>query len=133
MSPDGRFATFQSDKSGQMEIYVTNFPEADKQWQVSYNGGIFPQWINDEIFFIEPRQDELMLVKAKTNPDFQSELPHKLFSANSSGVQLRNNIYLKYTVTRDGKNIIAVKDLSRLDQTKLVLVENWFEEFKNKK
>jgi serine/threonine protein kinase len=133
MSPDGRFVTFQSDKSGQMEIYVTNFPEADKQWQVSYNGGIFPQWIDDEIFFIEPRQDELMLVKAKANPEFQSEIPQKLFSSTSAGVLLRNNIYLKYAVTRDGKNIIAVKDLSRSDQSKLVLVENWFEEFKDKK
>jgi hypothetical protein len=73
-----------------------------------------------------------MVVKVKTNPDFQSEVPRKLFSADSAGVMLMNINYLKYTVTRDGKNIIAVKNLTGSARGKIILVENWFEEFKNK-
>ena len=132
MSPDGRFVAFQSDKSGQNEVYVTNFPKADQQWQVSFNGGEYPQWIGDEIFFVNPRWNELMVAKVKTNPDFQSENPEELFSANIAGVLLANTNYLKYTVTKDGKNIIAVKSLTESNQGKLVFVENWFEEFKDK-
>ena len=132
MSADGRFVAFQSDKSGQAEIYVTNFPEADQQWQVSFNGGNYPQWIGDEIFFLNPRRNELMVAKVKTSSDFQLENPEKLFSADTAGVLFLNTNYLKYTVTKDGKNIVAVKSLTDSDQAKLVLVENWFEEFKNK-
>ena len=75
MSPDGKFIAFQSDKSGQLETYVTNFPEADQQWQVSFEGGIYPQWIGNEIFFVNPRRNELMVAKVKTGSDFQSENP----------------------------------------------------------
>jgi Tol biopolymer transport system component len=132
MSPNGQFVSFMSDKSGQQEVYVTNFPKADKQWQISFNGGVYPQWIGDEIFFMTRRTNELMVVKVKTNPDFQSEVPRKLFSADSAGVMLMNINYLKYTVTRDGKNIIAVKNLTGSARGKIILVENWFEEFKNK-
>ena len=132
MSPDGRFVAYQSDKSGQNEVYVTNFPKADQQWQVSFNGGEYPQWIGNELFFINPRQNELMVAKVKTSPDFQSENPEELFSANTAGVLLANTNYLKYTVTKDGKNIVAVKSLTDSNQGKLVLVENWFEEFKDK-
>ena len=133
MSPDGKFIAFQSDKSGQLETYVTNFPEADQQWQVSFEGGIYPQWIGNEIFFVNPRRNELMVAKVKTGPDFQSENPEVLFAANTAGVLLTNPNYLKYTVTKDGKNIVAVKSLTDSNQGKLVFVENWFEEFKNKK
>ncbi len=132
MSPDGKFISFQSDKSGQLETYVTNFPEADQQWQVSFEGGIYPQWIGNEIFFVNPRRNELMVAKVKTGPDFQSENPEVLFAANTAGVLLTNPNYLKYTVTKDGKNIVAVKSLTDSNQGKLVFVENWFEEFKNK-
>jgi serine/threonine protein kinase len=133
LSPDGRFVSFQSDKSGQMEIYVTNFPEANKQWQVSFEGGHYPQWIGNEIFFVSPRKNTLMTVKVKTNSGFQSEKPEELFSANTAGVQLQTNYAYKYTITKDGKNIIAVKPLTDSVQPKLVLVENWFEEFKERK
>ena len=132
VSPDGRFVAFQSDKSGQNEVYVTNFPKADQQWQVSFNGGEYPQWIGNELFFMNPRQNELMVAKVKTSPDFQSENPEVLFSANTAGVLLTNTNYLKYTVTKDGKNIVAVKSLTNSNQGKLVFVENWFEEFKDK-
>ena len=131
-SPNGKFVSFMSDKSGQQEVYVTNFPAADKQWQVSFNGGIYPQWIGDEIFFVNRRSNELMVVKVKTDPDFQSGIPIKLFSADSAGIMLMNDNYLEYTITRDGKNIVAVKNLTGSAQEKLILVENWFEEFRNK-
>jgi Tol biopolymer transport system component len=133
MSPDGRFVAFQSDKNGQKEIYVTTFPEAKQMWQVSFNGGDYPQWIGDEIFFVSPRSNELLVAKVKINPDFQSEFPQKLFSADDAGIRLQNAIYLKYTVTKDGKNIVAVRNIADSVQSKIVLVENWFVEFEKNK
>lgn len=132
MSPDDKYVAFESDKSGQMEIYVTDFPKADHQWQVSFEGGVFPQWIGNEIFFVNPRLNELMSAKVKTNNGFQTENPIELFLADTAGVQLQWNPTVKYTVTKDGQNIITVKSLMGSVQSKMVLVENWSKEFKNK-
>jgi Tol biopolymer transport system component len=132
-SPDGRFVAYESDKSGQWEIYVTNFPNADKQWMISSNGGANPQWIGNEIFYTSQKGNNLMSVKVKTTPDFQSGIPEKLFSADSAGVQLQTTYSFFYTVTRDGKNIIAVKNITSATLPKMVLVENWIEELKEKR
>ena len=130
MSPDGKFVAFQSGRSGQGEIWVTNFPKADLQWQVSFNGGLYPYWIGNEIFFAGQRQNDLMVVKVKAGPEF--ETPKRLFSADTAGVLLKDVNYLKYSVTSDSKNVIAVKNSTGSGKSKFVLVGNWSEEFKNK-
>ncbi|MEJ2506546.1 MAG: protein kinase [Ignavibacteriaceae bacterium] len=130
ISTDGKFVAFQSDKSGQSEIWVTNFPKADRLWQISFKGGNYPHWVGDEIFFTNQRRNELMVVKVKVGPEF--ETPKKLFSIDTAGVLLQDVNYLKYTVTNDGKNIVAVKSLTGSAEANFVLVENWSAEFKNK-
>src|SRR4029077_1887712 len=42
LSPDGRWLVYQSDTSGQPEIYVRRYPALDRQWQVSEGGGVQP-------------------------------------------------------------------------------------------
>ena len=42
LSPDGRFLAFQSNESGQPEVYVQEFPEARSKWQISPSGGREP-------------------------------------------------------------------------------------------
>ncbi|HTY09558.1 MAG TPA: protein kinase [Bacteroidota bacterium] len=133
MSPDGRFVAFQSDKSGQWEVYVTDFPNAQQQWQISIEGGLYPQWVRNEIFFVTPKSNELMSAKVKTSPGFRAENPEKLFSADAVHVQLALAYSFFYTVTRDGKNIIAVKRLGESNRPNLIMVENWFEDFKDKR
>ena len=44
LSPDGRWLLYQSDFSGQAEIWVRRYPALDRQWQVSEGGGVQPQW-----------------------------------------------------------------------------------------
>ena len=39
-SPDGRWLAYTSDESGQMELYVTRYPEGGAKWQIS-SGGVF--------------------------------------------------------------------------------------------
>jgi len=38
-SPDGRWVAYQSNESGQAEIYVRPFPAAEGRWQISDEGG----------------------------------------------------------------------------------------------
>lgn len=44
MSPDGRWMVYQSNESGQSEIYLRCYPSMDRQWQVSEGGGVQARW-----------------------------------------------------------------------------------------
>src|SRR5262249_45929511 len=44
LSPDGRWMVYQSNESGQPEIYVRRYPALDRAWQVSEGGGVQPRW-----------------------------------------------------------------------------------------
>ena len=72
-----------------------------------------------------------MVAKTNTEIGFQSEVPEELFTPRMADMWLQMNTY-KYTITPDGKNIIAVKRMGDAAQSNLVLVENWYKEFKDK-
>ncbi len=44
ISPDGRWMAFVSNESGGPQVYVTGFPESGRKWQISRDGGVYPQW-----------------------------------------------------------------------------------------
>src|SRR5262249_23801166 len=44
LSPDGRWLLYQSNSSGQPEVYVRRFPALDREWQVSEGGGVQTRW-----------------------------------------------------------------------------------------
>ncbi len=44
LSPDKRWLLYQSDETGQPEIYVRAYPALDRAWQVSVGGGVQPRW-----------------------------------------------------------------------------------------
>ncbi|HUP42198.1 MAG TPA: hypothetical protein VM599_03225, partial [Thermoanaerobaculia bacterium] len=55
VSRDGRWLAYSSDESGRWEVYVTDFPESRRKWQVSVEGAAFPLWRRDgrELAFAE--------------------------------------------------------------------------------
>ena len=54
VSPDGKLLAYQSNESGQFEIYVRSIDEAGVTRRVSSSGGLHPQWRGDgrEIFYL---------------------------------------------------------------------------------
>ena len=57
VSPDGRWLAYESDSSGQFEIYVMPFPNVNAgQWRISTAGGTRPLWApnGQELFFVAP-------------------------------------------------------------------------------
>ena len=45
LSPDGRWLAYNSNETGQYEVYVQPFPDVDRgKWQVSTDGGEWPVW-----------------------------------------------------------------------------------------
>jgi eukaryotic-like serine/threonine-protein kinase len=51
-SPDGHFIAYDSDESGNPEIYVQPFPPTGGKWQVSVGGGSEPSWSARELHYV---------------------------------------------------------------------------------
>lgn len=55
ISPDGQWVAYQSDESGQPEVYVRPFPAVHTgRWQISTSGGSHPAWSRTgrELFYV---------------------------------------------------------------------------------
>ena len=131
LSPDEHYMVFESMKNGQLDVYLTRFPDSRVQRQVSVNGGGRPLWIGNEIFYVT-RENNLMVVDVNYNDgNISIDRPYLLFSGNQAGIRLYGNYSYKYTVKPGGREIIAVHSPQAL-QYYYVLIENWIEEFKQK-
>lgn len=65
------------------------------------------------------------------NSDISIDSPEVLFDADQSGLQLYDYQQRKYTITRDGSKIVAVY-APQATTFYYVLIDNWFEEYRNK-
>ncbi len=63
-SPDGRWLAYQSNESGNYEVYVRPFPGPLGKWQVSTGGGLFPEWSYNgkELFYRTVADSKIMAV-----------------------------------------------------------------------
>jgi dipeptidyl aminopeptidase/acylaminoacyl peptidase len=47
VSRDGSWIAYESDETGETEVYIRAFPEGARRWQVSRSGGARPRWSKD--------------------------------------------------------------------------------------
>jgi Tol biopolymer transport system component len=136
LSPDGRWVAYQSNESGQFEIYVRPFPDVNGgRWQTSTAGGAHPRWARDgrELFFIEASPTGMMtVVPVQLTPTFSFGKATPLFPAGKYYVGVARN----YDVSRDGSQFLMVKDVRTADTSAprpaFVVVSNWFDELRAK-
>jgi len=107
ISPDGKWVAYQSNESGDWDIYVTTFPGASGKWQVSRGGGTEPRWRGDgkEMFYIGPH-GELTAVALNNGGSFSAGVPMKLFPFQGRA-QISSTDLSTYDVTKDGKKFIV--------------------------
>ena len=121
-SPDARYVTYFSNESGQMEVYVQEFPEARDRWQVSTQGGTYPFWSGTgrEIFYRAP-DDSVMAVPVRTMDGFAAGTPKALFKGRFANVTVRAH----YRPALDGQRFLILAPLrdEKLPATTVVL--NW--------
>ena len=130
ISPDGMWIAYESDESGQEEIYVQRFPELGQRVTISPAGGRQPVWSGDgrELFYRAP--DGMMAVAIETAPTFEAGQPTLLFEDDYFFFLSRRT----YDVAPDGERFLMVTtdDASSGDERdfRMIVVENWFEELK---
>ena len=83
-SPDGRYVAYGSDEGGRLEVYVTTFPKSASKWKISTNGGVWPKWGNNEVFYWEG--NALMAVKIDAGSTFKASAPEKILTGAQVGM-----------------------------------------------
>ena len=110
VSPDGQWLAYESNDSGQLQVFVRPFPDVNKgKIQVSTAGGAQPLWARNgqELFYIAPG-GVLMSVPVKSGTTWTAGPPTRLFEApyfrGGGGSDSRT-----YDVSPDGKRFLMIK------------------------
>ena len=119
-SPDGQWVAYQSNESGQNEIYAAPFPGPGGKRQISSGGGTKPRWRKDgkEIFY-HTEDGQLMAAEVLArNGTLEVGKIQKLFDGivNARG-------YL-YDASADGQKFL-VADEGSATARPLTLLQNW--------
>ncbi len=135
LSPDGRLLAYQSDETGQVEVFIRPFPDVDSgKQQISDGGGTAPLWSRDgtELFYISAEYD-MMAVAVSPTGGIEVGTPRRLFRLSSEGWLVGSQFYTPWDVGPDGRFIMA-RSLAGPSQlaAPLIVVENWFEELKGR-
>jgi hypothetical protein len=135
ISPDGRWLAYQSDNSGQFEIYVRPFPNVDTGlWQVSTGGGTRPLWARNgqELFYASP-SGALMRVGVERGRSWAATTPTLVIKDGYVTVP-GGSPGRTYDVSPDGQRFLLIKERDADRQTstarEIVVVQHWFEELK---
>jgi len=130
VSPDGHWLAYDSDESGQFEVYVRPFPDAyqGSRWQVSAAGGRQPLWSHDghELFYRD-FSGALMAIPVAAGPGFSPGRPVRLFEGTGYAGGGPQGGGRTYDVSSDGRRFLMLRN-GEYAATPLIVVLNWFEE-----
>ena len=124
ISSDGRWVAYQSDESGQFEVYLQAFPGPGQRFRVSSAGGGAPRWRADggELFYLTPEGTIMTVALRFVRDEVQAGVPQALFKAPIGAVQLTVD---QYDVTPDGQRFLVLKQAPEPGQPPLTVVVNW--------
>jgi Tol biopolymer transport system component len=113
-SPDSRFLAYESNSTGQFEIYVRSFSSgaAGKPVPVTSGGGSQPRWRREgktdlELFYVAP-DSSLMSVAIKVLPGdgaLSIDQPRRLFGVPIIST-VQGGTFVEYDVSADGKQFL---------------------------
>src|SRR5262245_50727887 len=99
------YIAYISDESGRYEIYVQPFPDKNKKWQISTEGGEEPLWSRDgrELFYRFGQKWMVAEIQASSG-EFKAARPRVLFEGSYVNVP-----GLSYDAAPDGKRFLVIK------------------------
>ena len=136
ISPDGRWVAYASDESGKYQVYVRAFPDKGSKWQISGEGGLYPQFSRNgrELFFRAEDGSKLFVVSYTVRSDaFVPEKPRVWLEKQLADAQLTG---INYDIAPDGKRIVALMPVetpeAKQSRSQVVFLENFVDELKRK-
>ncbi len=135
LSPDGRWLAYQSDESGRWEIFVRPFPSTDDgKWQISADGGVTPLWAHSgrELFYLTP-ENEMVSVAVDAGSRFTVGDSEVLFELSEDYVPSYGGLLAAFDISPDDQRFVMMRTVDDpLPPPQLVMVDNWFEELREK-
>lgn len=134
VSPDGRWIAYESNRTGQPEVFVRPYPDVDAgEWLVSSGGGQEPDWgpEGQALYFLGPGS-MMEATVAVEGPAFAFEPPRPIFDRTRyllPGIPPRS-----YAVSPDGQRFqMWIPDTTLADAhasggEEIIVVRNWVEE-----
>jgi len=124
-SPDSQWIAYQSNETGDFEIYIQRFPGPGDKQRISTNGGAQVRWRQDgkELFYIA-LDGQLMSVPIQYRPDGQLQpgVPVPLFATQVGGA-LSGLDRQQYVVSPDGQRFLMSTVTE--NQSPLQVILNW--------
>jgi Tol biopolymer transport system component len=120
-SPDGRWIAYQSDESGENEIFVQPFPAATSRQRITHGGGRAPQWRasdGKELYYFA-RDGSLMAVAVSDG--MRRGDPQRLFPTEYNRRRGRRF----FSVTGDGQRFLVPVYRDPVPATPLTVIVNW--------
>jgi serine/threonine-protein kinase len=135
LSSDGRWMAYESNESGQFEVYVRPFPDVNGgRWQVSSGGGGWPLWSADgrELFY--GSSEGMMAVPIETESAFTQGTVDLLFDLSPYLRPSARRNRRRIDISPEGDRFLMQKAGDGSDETaaatSIIVVLNWFEELK---
>jgi serine/threonine protein kinase len=137
-SPDGQWLAYVSNESGRLEVYIQKYPQGEKL-PVSAGGALGPVWSADGKMLFYQADDKMVGVPVSLNADkIRLGTPIPLFNLRVHGPTGLMESYSGsgnhgpgYDVGRDGR-FLMIKRFDPGETREIVLVQNWFEELKER-
>jgi serine/threonine-protein kinase len=134
LSPDGRWIAYQSNESGQDEIYVRPFPETtDARIQVSAGGGLAPRWARDgsELFYLNAGREMMGAEVSVVSGEFRVTSRERLFELSPG--TLVGDRTTQYDVDAQGRFLMLRTATGSEDQvSRMVIVRNFMKEVESR-
>jgi Tol biopolymer transport system component len=132
VSPDGHWMAYQSNVSGQAEIYIERYPETGSRQQISTSGGNRPVWSRNgrELVFSSLDNRQMLAVPVQSGTTLVAGRPQVLFEFAMLPVTGGNR---PWDLAPDGRFVIIGSGQAEAGGSapaNLILVQHWFEELK---
>ncbi|MBI3416602.1 MAG: serine/threonine-protein kinase [Verrucomicrobia bacterium] len=143
LSPDDSRLAFMSSQTGQEEIYLVAFPGFTNKTMISRGaGGRALQWRRDgsELFYVSLDGRAMMSVRVKPGSSESVSEPAKVFDL-PEGVEVGRYGADEpncFDITADGQRFLMLRRATDAEDARtswtpsVLLIENWFEEFRQK-
>jgi hypothetical protein len=118
--PSPHWIAYQSDESDRYQVYIQSFPEARAPFQISTDGGRYPEWGKGgkELFYVDP-DNRLMQVDLRFEGDqVHPSKPRVLFE-----LPIMENGWPPYDTT-DGERFLVRATTRQASQAMTVII-NW--------
>ena len=111
-----------SDESGRQEVYVRDYPDTGRRWQVSTGGGTEPRWSagGEKLFFLSGFA--LYSSRVRTEDGFAAERPDKLFDLE--GIAGPDTFY-DYDVLADDSFVMIEPAPWETEPSRIEIVVHW--------